>query len=346
MSEPLVSIITPTFNHALFIADCIESVRSQTYGSWEMIIIDDGSEDGTAQIARSYTLVDKRVQLVEQSHHGPGRLDATYNNALRRARGDWIAILEGDDLWLPTRLEVQVQHIQPQTIVIYSAYFDEIEGKLQPGMRPPFVGALSTREFTRYLLLNQSNMIAVTQLIRRDCLDTIGGFQQRGSPAAVDMATMLELVRLPGTVVYVPEPLGVWRHHHSQSTNLRGLEIAKFNASLVLEYFDSLTEQDREALHIKRRDLVEVRREYVAAAAFGLMRRRLKAGDRESILSLARQTWQYGGFKRKVQAVFAVGGAIGGFDFEPVLAVTERMNPVGTRLQKQSVVNRESSSFK
>jgi len=325
MDNPTVTIVTPTYNHANFIADCIESVRAQTYELWEMIVVDDGSDDETTDIVRTYARADQRVQLIEQPHLGPTRLNETYNRALEEGKGDWVAVLEGDDYWLPARLESQVQYTQPNTIVIYGAYFDEIDEKLRPGMRPPFEGVLSTHEFSRYLLLNQSHMIAVTQLIRRDSLDAIGGFLQRGSPAAVDMATMLELVRLPGGVVYLPEPLGVWRHHHGQSTNLRALEIAKFNASLVLEYYDSLTDQEKEALGVERRKLVSVRREYVAAAAFGLMRRKLKAGDKDGVLALARQTWNYGGLKRKLQAVYAVGAIVGGFDFEPVLNLAERI---------------------
>jgi hypothetical protein len=199
-------------------------------------------------------------------------------------------------------------------------------------MKPPFEGVITLGGFTRYLLLNQSHMIAVTQLIRRDCLDAIGGFQQRGSPAAVDMATLLELVKLPGEVVYVPQPLAVWRHHDSQSTNLRALELAKFNVSIVMEFFDSLTESERRVLGIERRQLVNVRRGYIAATAFALMRRKLKDGDRDSIVPLAQQTWRYGGIKRKAQAVFALAGSIGGFDFESILAIAEHLNGMKARL--------------
>lgn len=326
----MVTIITPTYNHARFIAECIESAQAQTYKSWEMLIVDDGSEDETAAIVRAYTLSDKRVRLIEQSHLGPTRLDATYNHALEQARGSWLAVLEGDDYWLPNRLEQQVRSIKAQTAVIYSAYFDKIEGQLKPGIRPPFTGSITFAEFARYLLLNQSAMIAVTQLIRRDCLEAIGGFQQRGSPAAVDMATMMELIRLPGEVLYVPQPLAVWRHHHSQSTNLRALELARFNVSLVMNYYDSLTADEQQALGIERRQLVDVRRGYLAATAFGLMRRKLRNGDKDDIVPLAQETWKYGGIKRKGQAVCGLVGAVVGFDFEWALALAERLNGLKT----------------
>ena len=105
--HPVVSIITPTYNHEGYIAQCIESVLSQTYPHWEQIIIDDGSSDRTGDIASQYK--DERIKYIRQNNRGIWRLGELYNEALRLAKGEYIAILEGDDFWPSNKLELQLK---------------------------------------------------------------------------------------------------------------------------------------------------------------------------------------------------------------------------------------------
>lgn len=103
-SSGLVSIITPTYNCAAFIAETIECVLNQTYSDWELLIIDDCSTDNTKQIVDSFN--DSRIKyhcLASNSGAAVAR-----NTALRIARGKWIAFLDSDDLWLPEKLEHQL----------------------------------------------------------------------------------------------------------------------------------------------------------------------------------------------------------------------------------------------
>lgn len=100
-----VSIITPCFNGDRFIAETIESVLGQTYPHWEMLIIDDGSTDRTAEIAATYAKKDSRITLVKQPNGGTA---SARNNGMRRATGRYIALLDADDLWDPDFLERQL----------------------------------------------------------------------------------------------------------------------------------------------------------------------------------------------------------------------------------------------
>src|ERR1700676_1516199 len=100
--SPLVSIIRPTFNHEKYIGPCIESLLKQSYQNWELIAIDDGSTDRTAEIIRGF--VDPRIRYVHQENKGVEALAHTYNHALTICNGELIAILEGDDLWPPGKL--------------------------------------------------------------------------------------------------------------------------------------------------------------------------------------------------------------------------------------------------
>lgn len=317
--EVLVSILTPTFNSAAFIDDCIQSIQAQTHTVWEQIIVDDGSTDRTPEIVERYARADQRIRLIRERHRGASRLAETYNVALDQATGAWIAILEGDDFWLPSKLEAQLAVVRPRTIFSYGSYLDLVDGQLIKGPCPPFVGSIDLQAFTAHVLMHRSYLLAVTQLIRRDALLTIGGFHQDDSPAAVDMATLLRLVRLPGEAAYLPQPLGIWRHHPAQSTSTKALELARFNGQLALAFFDDLSGDERRALGLQRGQIVHARHAQLADTYFGLIRDRLRRGEREGLAELISGLWRYGGVKRKLQAIYALGASRLGFDFEPIL---------------------------
>lgn len=104
-NKGLVSIIMPSYNSEKFIKDSIESVLNQTYPFWELIIVDDCSSDKTVGIIRSFN--DGRIRLFINEHNSGAALSR--NKALREAKGKWIAFLDSDDIWLPTKLEEQLK---------------------------------------------------------------------------------------------------------------------------------------------------------------------------------------------------------------------------------------------
>ena len=102
----LVSIITPTWACAGFISETIKSVQAQTYQNWELLIQDDCSNDNTLEVVRPYMEADKRVKYECNPKNSGAAI--TRNNALRRAKGKWIAFLDSDDLWHRQKLEKQL----------------------------------------------------------------------------------------------------------------------------------------------------------------------------------------------------------------------------------------------
>ena len=106
----LVSIITPTWNCAPFICETIKCVLAQTYQDWELIISDDCSTDNTYKVVESYLAMDSRIKYIRNDHNSGAAI--TRNNALRVAKGRWIAFLDSDDLWLPEKLEHQVRFME------------------------------------------------------------------------------------------------------------------------------------------------------------------------------------------------------------------------------------------
>ena len=103
----LVSIITPTWACASFIGQTIKSIRAQTYQNWELLIQDDCSVDGTDKIVKPYTDMDARIKYESNLRNSGAAV--TRNNALKRAKGRWIAFLDSDDLWMPEKLAHQLK---------------------------------------------------------------------------------------------------------------------------------------------------------------------------------------------------------------------------------------------
>ena len=102
----LISIITPSWNCAQFIAEAIRSIQSQTYTHWELLFQDDCSTDNTAELVAQFAEKDARIKY--ECNPKNSRAAVTRNNALKRAKGRWIAFLDSDDLWLSEKLEKQV----------------------------------------------------------------------------------------------------------------------------------------------------------------------------------------------------------------------------------------------
>ena len=103
----LVSIITPTWACAGFISETIKSVQTQTYQNWELLIQDDCSTDGTDRVVEALAQEDPRIKY--ECNPKKSGAAITRNNALRRAKGRWIAFLDSDDLWLPKKFEHQLK---------------------------------------------------------------------------------------------------------------------------------------------------------------------------------------------------------------------------------------------
>lgn len=104
----LVSIITPAHNSARYIGECIQSVLAQSYTAWEMLIIDDGSTDGTRDIVKRYA--DKRIKYYRNEQQQGAALSR--NAMLREAQGRWIAFLDSDDKWESHKLEHQIDFME------------------------------------------------------------------------------------------------------------------------------------------------------------------------------------------------------------------------------------------
>lgn len=246
--KPLISIISPTYNHEKYIEECIESVLCQSYENWEMIIVDDASTDKTPEMVQKYVNKDSRIKLIRHNeNYGPFYLDKTYNEALSIAKGDWIAILEGDDVWLPYKLEKQVEILNKypsENIVLVSSFIGHIREDLNIVIVPNPKISLFTKNIPKnspynpleFLLLGFNPVYSQTVLIRRKALEKIGGFIQKPREIRlVDYTTWLRLA-LQGNFYLSDEITAFWRRH-SFSITMNYSDVISVNLDKAVEIF-------------------------------------------------------------------------------------------------------------
>lgn len=130
-NNPLVSIITPSYNSENYISQTIQSVQSQTMKDWEMIIIDDHSQDFTYDICLQFSEIDSRIKVFKQKTGLKGAAHAR-NTAIEKANGRYIAFLDSDDLWIPDKLSIQLSFMAERKSAFSFSRYQHIDpdGKL------------------------------------------------------------------------------------------------------------------------------------------------------------------------------------------------------------------------
>jgi glycosyltransferase involved in cell wall biosynthesis len=176
MSGELVSIVMPAWNRERFIRDAITSVLQQTYPHFELIVIDDGSQDATTAIVREFT--DPRVRLIEQANAGAAR---ARNVAVAAAKGSFIAFLDSDDLWKPDKLARQMPLFERNpalTLVSGRAETIDEHGRSLHRLtdRRRSTKYDRARDWHRDLLMDGNVIMMSSAVVRRSALQEIGGF--------------------------------------------------------------------------------------------------------------------------------------------------------------------------
>lgn len=194
MSEqPLVSVITIFLNAEAFIRDAIDSVVAQTYPAWELLLVDDGSTDASARIAREYAGGGPgRVRYVQHPGHAHRGTGPSRNLGLRHARGPAIAFLDADDVWLPHKLERQVAILasHPEVAMVYGpaqvwyswtgAPGDARRDVVPAARGVPLDTVVDPPALLPHLLRNDCvEPFPSGVLVRRSAIDRVGGFEER-----------------------------------------------------------------------------------------------------------------------------------------------------------------------
>jgi len=176
INHPLVSIIIPVYNLEAFIGDALDSIAAQTYKNFQVLIVDDGSTDGTQKVIERY-LMDSRFRYIYQDHSGPG---AARNNALRQATGSLIAFLDGDDLWLNDKLEKQVAvFMADSSIEISATNCSHIREDGSYMGREEYVDyPFELLKDPKKAMFQKNLILSISVMIRKELYDKFGGFDE------------------------------------------------------------------------------------------------------------------------------------------------------------------------
>ncbi len=227
MKKDLVSIITPLYNGEKYVGKTIESVMAQSYPDWEMIVVNDGSKDNSEAIVLEYASKDPRIKYVKQENGGSA---SARNNGIRRAEGQYIALLDADDLWEPDFLKKQIAFMREKGgCLVHGSYkrIDE-EGKeiLKPFIAKPHVSVKQ---------MQMTNHIAcLTGLY--DCSEFGKIFlKEELKSIRDDYAYWLDIVKLNGGSWGNPEVLASYRVM-SNSTTGKKKKLIKAQYSFYRNY--------------------------------------------------------------------------------------------------------------
>lgn len=214
MTEPLISIVMPAYNAENTIKDAIQSVINQTYRNWELIIVDDCSKDNTCDVIKTYLIPNGKIRLLQNQHNSG--VSITRNCGVSATNGNWIAFLDSDDMWMPDKLEKQLNIIRQNRnadLVYTGSSFIDTAGN-------PSGYILHVPKNISYTKLLKQNLISCSStLIRKEL---ILKYPMQYDDMHEDYAVWLQILKNGGHAYGVDEPLLIYRlSNQSKSSNKR-----------------------------------------------------------------------------------------------------------------------------
>lgn len=240
----LVSIITIFLNEERFLGDAVESILAQTYRDWELLLCDDGSYDGSTLLAKKFaSRFPNRIIYLDHPDHANLGMSATRNLGLKHARGRYVALLDGDDVWAPEMLERQVDLLRSHedAVMVFrrSLYWHGWTGlpedaqkdglsRLPVSMRNPASG---DRALRRILRGKGDAICTCAAIMRREAVTRVGGFESAFTDLFEDQVFFSKIL-LSGPVVVSDQPLDLYRQHPASSCavgerNLKDLAVRR-----------------------------------------------------------------------------------------------------------------------
>lgn len=219
---PLVSIILPCYFQGEYLADALNSLLNQTYTNWEAIIINDGSNDSTEEVARTFCNNDTRFHYFYQENKG---VSSARNNAVYHSSGSFIVPLDPDDIIMPTFIEkcLNIFDKEPQYSLVYSKI--KFFGRKNRMWNIP-----SYQNYKEFLL---TNCIVCTSMFKRSDFLQCGGYDEKMLIGMEDWEFYIRLLKPNSKVYQIQEPLFLYRiKKQSRTTNCAIAE----NKKIVLEY--------------------------------------------------------------------------------------------------------------
>ncbi len=293
-TSPRVSIIIPTYNHANFLREALQSIQAQSLSDWEAIVVNNYSEDDTISIVESFR--DPRIRLVNFRNNGV--IAASRNKGIGLSRGEYLAFLDSDDIWFPEKLAKCLQHFTDDIKLVGHGF-----SLLGPKRRNIFSGPENRATFAS--LLYEGNCITPSAtVVRRDAVISVGGFSEsRDVITAEDYHLWLKLAQAGNKMFFLKDVLAGYRIHSGNQSSSVDKHLCAL-LSVLNEFFPK-----SDGLNLKIRS--QIRRRY-AIAFYGAGRSYQQSGAYLSSLPLlfrSIQTWPFF-LKSYMAIVFALVGAM------------------------------------
>lgn len=218
---PKISILTPFYNAGPYIAACIQSILDQNYSNWELILVNDFSDDDSLEIAHSFCKADHRIQLLTNKNKG---LIEALRLAYDCSSGEYITRMDADDIMVPDRLQLMLTKLREEGMgnvcIGKVKYFSE--GELGDGYKKyeSWLNTLTENESNFEEIYRECSIPSPNFLIHRSDLDDIGAFNHQVYPEDYDLAFRMHKFGL--NVTAVKEVTLLWRDHASRSTRTQG----------------------------------------------------------------------------------------------------------------------------
>ncbi len=241
-ASPQVSVVLPAYNAAATIAAAVRSVLRQTFSDFELLVIDDGSTDGTPEILQKFR--DSRLRILHQAHAG---LVAALNRGIEAARAPWIARMDADDICHRRRLEKQLAFAQnhPELGAVGCLVHMFPARNLRPGMRAyvAWLNSLCTAEEIARHAFVEMPVPHPTLMIRRAILLQAGGYREGDFPE--DYELFLRLHTMHVNIAKIQEVLYFWRDHEKRLSRTASAYRREAFAALKTEYAARMLLRDR-----------------------------------------------------------------------------------------------------
>lgn len=215
---PKISVIMPAYNAELFIDEAIASVISQSYENWELIIINDGSTDKTSNIINDWLLKDKRIKYYYQQN---GKQGKARNLGISKSKGNYLAFLDADDIWLPDKLAIQILEIQDNKVdlVFADSYVFSSSESNDISVRMNIPGFSFYDKNTIELFLERNRIPILTVLVKREAVTTVEGFSEKLDIQNVEDYHLWLKLLMHGFVFYSSnQVVAKYREHNNSAT--------------------------------------------------------------------------------------------------------------------------------
>lgn len=241
MKTPLVSVIVPVYNIAPYIERCVDSVLAQTYSNWELILVDDGSTDGSAQVCDEQLVHDSRIKVIHQQNAG---VTIARKVGVQSALGEWIMFIDGDDEIISTAIEHLLSFDMVKYDIIGASYTNINIGRMY---EPKFEikGDLSPEEYVEALLLHKTYKGPCSKLINKSLFEK---FDWNIPSIVIQNEDFLMLVYLAkhANRIYISES-SIYNYYYrgdsvskSKTMSLEGWKYIFLTLRALLEHYDSL----------------------------------------------------------------------------------------------------------